>query len=96
MMKKIEAVIRPCLLEQFKESLQAIGICGMTITHAAGASGRENPRLVYRAAENQVEFVQMLRVEVVLEDDDAEVVLSAISAQPEPKNLVMEESRSRR
>jgi nitrogen regulatory protein P-II 1 len=78
MMKKIEAVIRPCLLEEVKMALQAIGVCGMTITNTLGASRKQNPPLVYRAVEYQVDFVQMLKLEMVLDDDDAEAALSAI------------------
>jgi len=37
-MKKIEAVIRPNLLVEVKDALKGIGIYGMTVTGALGAS----------------------------------------------------------
>jgi nitrogen regulatory protein PII len=77
-MKKIEAVIRPNLLVEVKDALKGIGIYGMTVTDALGASKGEKPTIVYRMAEYQVEFVRMLKLEMVLEDDDADPACSAI------------------
>ena len=77
-MKKIEAVIRPCLLKDVKDALKGIGIYGMTITDALGASKGKKETFVYRLAEYQVEFVEMLKLEMVLDDDDADAALSAI------------------
>ena len=77
-MKKIEAVIRPNLLAEVKDALKRIGIYSMTITDALGTSSREKPTFVYRAATYQVEFVRMLKLEMVLDDDDADDACSAI------------------
>ena len=77
-MKKIEAVIRPSLLGEVKDALKDIGIYGMTITDALGASKREKPTLVYRMTEYKVEFVPMLKLEMVLDDDEAEAALAVI------------------
>jgi hypothetical protein len=46
-MKKIEAVIRPNLLVEVKDALKGVGIYGMTVTDALGASKGEKPTLVY-------------------------------------------------
>ena len=36
LMKKIEAIIKPCKLDEVKESLQNIGIQGLTVTEIKG------------------------------------------------------------
>lgn len=77
-MKKIEAVIRPNLLEEVKAALRGIGHYGMTVTDALGASQRELPTFVYRMATYRPQFVRMLKLEMVLDDDDADAALSAI------------------
>ena len=77
-MKKIEAVIRPNLLDEVKAALRGIGHYGMTVTDALGASKRELPTFVYRTATYRPQFVRMLKLEVVLDDDDADAALSAI------------------
>ncbi len=77
-MKKIEAVIRPSLLGAVKDALKEIGIYGMTITDALGASKREKPTVVYRMAEYKVEFVRMVKLEMVLDDDEADAALAVI------------------
>jgi nitrogen regulatory protein P-II 1 len=78
LMKKIEAVIRPCSLKEVKEALKGIGIHGMTITDALGSSRGEKNTFVYGMAEYEVEFVKMLKLEMVLDDEDAEAAMSAI------------------
>jgi nitrogen regulatory protein P-II 1 len=77
-MKKIEAVIRPNLLGPVNEALKDIGISGMTITDALGSGKGPSRTLFYRMAKYEVEFVEMLKLEMVLDDDDAEAAFSAI------------------
>jgi nitrogen regulatory protein P-II 1 len=77
-MKKIEAVIRPHLLDKVKDALETIGFYGMTVTDAFGSASGDRQRVFYRTTEYQMEFVQMLKLEMVLDDDDAEAACSAI------------------
>jgi nitrogen regulatory protein P-II 1 len=68
-MKKIEAIIRPHLLESVKDALQAIGIQGMSITEVKGFGRQKGHTEVYRGAEYQIEFVPKIKLEVVLDED---------------------------
>ncbi len=77
-MKKIEAVIRPYLLEGLREALKTAGIYGLSAAEVYASYGREKPAIMYRLAKYRVEFVLMLKVEVVLDDDDVDRIMAAI------------------
>jgi nitrogen regulatory protein PII len=77
-MKKIEAVIRPHLLESVKDALQALGVQGMTIGEVKGFGRQKGHTEVYRGSEYKVEFVPKIKVEVVVDDDLLEGAIDAI------------------
>lgn len=77
-MKKIEAIIRPHLLEAVKESLQTHGVQGMTISEVKGFGRQKGHTEMYRGSEYTVEFVPKLKLEIVIDDDIAERVVDAI------------------
>lgn len=78
-MKKIEAIIRPHLLEAVKDSLQTLGIQGMTISEVRGFGRQKGHTEVYRGSEYKVEFVPKIKLELVLDDDVTEGAIDAIS-----------------
>jgi nitrogen regulatory protein P-II 1 len=77
-MKKIEAVIRPHLLESVKDALQALGVQGMTISEVKGFGRQKGHTEVYRGSEYKVEFVPKLKVEVIVDDELVEQATEAI------------------
>ena len=77
-MKKIEAIIRPHLLEAVKDALQALGVQGLTITEVKGFGRQKGHTEVYRGSEYKVEFVPKLKLEVVLDDDVVESAVEAV------------------
>lgn len=77
-MKKIEAIVRPHLLESVKDALQALGVQGMTIGEVKGFGRQKGHTEVYRGSEYKVEFVPKLKVEVVVDDDVVEQAVEAI------------------
>ena len=50
-MKKIEAIIKPFKLDEVKESLQNIGIQGLTVTEIKGFGRQKGHTELYRGAE---------------------------------------------
>lgn len=77
-MKKIEAVIRPFKLDEVKEALIEEGIKGLTITEVRGYGRQKGHTETYRGSEYRIEFIPKIKIEVVVEDDKAEVVIDAI------------------
>ena len=78
-MKKIEAIIRPFKLEDVKLALVNAGIVGMTVSEVRGFGRQKGQVERYRGSEFTVEFLQKLKVEVVVADENVNGVLKAIA-----------------
>ena len=78
-MKKIEAIIRPFKLEDVKIALVKSGIVGMTVREVRGFGRQKGQVERYRGSEFTVEFLQKLKVEVVVEDEKVNSVIDAIA-----------------
>ena len=78
-MKKIEAIIRPFELEDVKIALVNFGIVGMTVSEVRGFGRQKGQVERYRGSEFTVEFLQKLKVEVVVEDEKVNSVIDAIA-----------------
>jgi nitrogen regulatory protein P-II 1 len=77
-MKKIEAIIRPHLLDAVKHALQEAGVVGMTVGEVQGYGRQRGHTETYRGAEYQIEFVPKVKVEVVIPDEIEDAVVEAI------------------
>jgi nitrogen regulatory protein P-II 2 len=77
-MKKIEAIIRPFKLEDVKIALVSAGIVGMTVTEVRGFGRQKGQVERYRGSEFTVEFLQKLKLEIVVDDDRVDTVINAI------------------
>lgn len=77
-MKLIIAYIKPFKLEEVKDALKGIGVNGMSVGEIRGFGRQSGQTEVYRGAEYKVEFVPKVRVEVVVDDDAVDRVVSAI------------------
>jgi nitrogen regulatory protein P-II 1 len=77
-MKKIEAIVRPHLLEAVKNALQEVGVIGMTVSEVKGYGRQKGHTETYRGSEYKVELVPKVKVEVVLTDELAEPAVDAV------------------
>ena len=77
-MKKIEAIIRPFKLEDVKIALVNAGIVGMTVSEVRGFGRQKGQVERYRGSEFTVEFLQKLKLEIVVDDDQVDNVVSAV------------------
>jgi nitrogen regulatory protein P-II 1 len=77
-MKKIEAVIRPNTVEEVKAALNAIDICGITISQVMGCGRQKGYTEVYRGNEVQINILPKIKIETVVPDAMAEQVINAI------------------
>ena len=80
MIKLVTAVIKPHMLDSVKESLQALGVQGMTVTEVRGFGRQGGHTETYRGAEYNVDFIPKLRVEVVCAMEDSDKVMQTIQA----------------
>ena len=77
-MKKVEAIIRPFKLDEVKIALVNAGIVGMTVSEVRGFGRQKGQTERYRGSEYTVEFLQKLKVEIVVEDDQVDMVVEKI------------------
>jgi nitrogen regulatory protein P-II 1 len=77
-MKKIEAIIRVEKLEEVRVALEAEGFIGMTVTEVKGRGAQKGIMLEWRAGEYRVEFLPKLKLELIVDDFDAERAIKAI------------------
>ena len=77
-MKLVTAVIKPFKLDDVKAALETFGVHGLTVSEANGYGRQRGHTEVYRGAEYKVDLVPKLRVEVLVDDEDAEDVIDVI------------------
>jgi len=77
-MKKVEAIVRPHLLEAVKNALQEVGIVGMTVSEVKGFGRQKGHTETYRGSEYKVEFLPKIKIEVALPDELVEQAVEAI------------------
>ena len=77
-MRLVTALVKPWKLDDVKEALTALGLPGITITESKGFGRQRGHTEVYRGAEYKVEFVPKVRIEVLIDDDEARRVADTI------------------
>jgi len=77
-MKKIEAIIKPFKLDEVKNTLQDIGVSGMTVTEVKGFGRQKGHTEIYRGAEYMVDFVTKVKLEVTVAADTVPLVVERI------------------
>lgn len=78
-MKKIETIIKPFKLDDVKDALNRIGVSGMTISEVKGFGRQRGHKEIYRGAEYQTDFVPKVKIDLIVDADLADKVVSTIS-----------------
>jgi nitrogen regulatory protein P-II 1 len=73
-MKLVVAVIKPFKLDDVKAALGDMGLQGLTISDVQGFGRQRGHTEVYRGAEYTIDFVPKIKVEVLVDDEQAESV----------------------
>ena len=77
-MKKIEAIIRPHLLDAVKNALQEVGINGLTVTEVRGFGRQKGHTETYRGSEYKIDFLPKVKIEVALPLEMVDQAIDAI------------------
>ncbi len=77
-MVKIEAIVRPGVLEEIKDGLSKFGIHGMTVSQVMGCGLQKGRKEVYRGTEYSINLLPKVKIEIVLADKDADGVVDVI------------------
>ena len=78
-MKLVTAIIKPFKLEEVRQSLDLIGITGMTITEVKGFGRQKGHTELYRGAEYVIDFLPKIKVEIAVSIEQLENVVDAIT-----------------
>ena len=77
-MKLITAIVKPFKVDDVKSALKDAGVAGMTVSEVQGFGRQGGHTEVYRGAEYQVDFVPKVRLETVVDDDEADRLVDVI------------------
>ncbi|QXJ24877.1 P-II family nitrogen regulator [Actinomadura graeca] len=77
-MKLITAVIKPFKLDEVRAALESFGVRGMTVSEASGYGRQKGHTEVYRGAEYKVDLVPKLRIEVLVDAEDADDIIDVL------------------
>ena len=77
-MKKIEAIIRPHLLDAVKNALQEVGINGLTVSEVRGFGRQKGHTETYRGSEYKIDFLPKVKIEVALPLEMVDQAIDAI------------------
>ena len=77
-MKLVTAIIRPFKMEDVKSALEQIGVQGLTVSEVNGFGRQGGHVEVYRGAEYRVNLVPKVKIEVLVEDEDATRIVDAL------------------
>jgi len=77
-MKKIEAIIRPEKFGEIKNALATEGFIGLTTYEVKGRGRQKGIMLSYRTSEYRVDLLPKTKIELVVDDTDAEKVVGII------------------
>ena len=78
-MKLITVIIKPFKLEEVRQSLDLIGITGMTITEVKGFGRQKGHTELYRGAEYVIDFLPKIKVEIAVSNEQLRDVIDAIT-----------------
>lgn len=79
-MRLVTAIVKPFKLDDVKAALTALGIRGLTVTEVQGFGRQKGHTEVYRGAEYTVDLVPKLKIEVLVDDLDADETVKAIAS----------------
>ncbi|MBN9790511.1 MULTISPECIES: P-II family nitrogen regulator [Pseudonocardia] len=77
-MKLVTAIVKPFVLGDVKDALEELGVLGLTTSEVQGFGRQKGHTEVYRGAEYSVDFVPKVKVEVVVDDEQADRVVQAV------------------
>ncbi len=77
-MKKIEAIIREEKFHLIKLALEEKGFISRTVSDVIGRGKQKGVSLKWRVGEHRIEFLPKKKLEIIVDDQDAEIVVQTI------------------
>ena len=83
----IMAIIKPAKLDDVREALTVLGIQGLTVSEVSGFGRQKGHTEIYRGAEYTINFVPKTKIEVAVDDSQAEATVEAIREAANTDNI---------
>ncbi len=80
-MKKVEAIIKPFKLDEVKDSLNELGVQGLTVSEVKGYGRQRGHTELYRGAEYAIDFLPKIMIDIVIEDSMLDAVVDIIQSK---------------
>lgn len=77
-MKKIEAIIRPEMLETVRKAVEGAGCSGLMITEIEGHGKQKGVIQQWRGEKYKVELLPKVKIEIVVKDQDVDKITKTI------------------
>ena len=77
-MKLVTGIVKPFKVDDVKDALAGLGVQGLTVSEVQGFGRQKGHTEVYRGAEYEVDFVPKVRMDVLVNDADAERIALAM------------------
>ena len=77
-MKKIEAIIKPFMVDAVRVELEKVGIGGLTTSEVKGFGRQKGKSELYRGSEYIIDFKPKLKLELIVRDEQVESAIEAI------------------
>ena len=78
-MKLIKSIVRPNKVDEVQDALSKLNIAGMTVTEVRGHGRQKGHTAMYRGKEYAVNLLPKMQIELVVEDDVVDEVISTIT-----------------
>ena len=75
----VTAIIKPFKLEEVREALLGAGIAGLTVSEVQGYGRQAGRTETFRGAEYTVEYVPKIRLDLVVDDGDADRAVEVVT-----------------
>ncbi len=75
----VTAIIKPHKLEEVKDALRAAGVLGLTVSEVQGYGRQGGKTETFRGSEYTIDFVPKVRLDVIVDDEDAEKIVQLLS-----------------
>ncbi len=86
-MKMVTCIVRPEKLEPIADILDKLHIVGMTVTDVRGFGRQKGHVEHYRGGEYTIRFINKVRMDIVVQDEDVKKVMDAISKVARTNNV---------
>ena len=77
-MKLIVAIVKPFKVGDVKDALHGLGVQGLTVSEVQGFGRQRGHTEVYRGAEYTIDFVPKVRLEILVDDGEAQPIVDAL------------------